>query len=192
MSTILAVKNGIQKRFSQVAWDLLGKDKSGYVIVPTEAQKKQAKKDAEKEAKGKPDAGPIATTVKTSKDYAVDGVIIEAKKIETIEGLQAFATGETRENVIEILKRRNAEIVEALAAPEVPNAPGTPEVTEEDELTAKYQGPFSNDEGTNVREANAHIDTLETVEAINLYVPTTEERETVLKHKAKRIEELTK
>jgi len=39
MSKIIAEKDGIKRSFSIVAWDLLGKEKSGWVQIPEEVSK---------------------------------------------------------------------------------------------------------------------------------------------------------
>ena len=110
MSKIVAIKDGKEISFSIVAWNLLGKDKSGYTIVPTEATKKQAAADAKKSAEPV-SANPIGETVKTSSDFTIDNAIKALKQLKTVEEVLAFTKDEVRPSFLPQIEKFKESLV---------------------------------------------------------------------------------
>jgi len=102
MSKIIAEKDGIKRSFSIVAWDLLGKEKSGWVQIPEEVSKNNSNN-----SKAFEDKNPIGDSIKTSKDFTADKAIIKLKELKTSKEIDSFVKGETRvglKTVVEKIK----------------------------------------------------------------------------------------
>lgn len=218
---ITAVKAGVSRDFTEMAWKLMGKDKNGYVQVPTEAINSETNNSAD----GKPNkpskkANPIANAVKTSKDFTPEGVIVEMKKLGTVPKVIEFSKNDARPKVKELIARYIDELQKAEAArleqeekdrlaKIQASADAKKEATAkqaEEERIAKEKAeaepgkdtenktvtPKSTDEGVGAKMAAGIIAGLETIEAINDFVASDEERATVLEAVDKKMKELAK
>jgi len=108
MDTIKATKNGVSKNFTSYAWELLGKNKNGWKVIPTEAQRKSSGEATEK-AKESQDLNP---KIPRSSDEGVnvDSAMKTIKEMKTIEEVKNYVEGELRVTVIRAGEKRINEL----------------------------------------------------------------------------------
>lgn len=154
-----------RRKFTEQAWNLMGKDKNGWKELPAEAQGKKK----------------------------IDVVIPEAKNTATVKSDEAPAT-KKKEETIEELRERLAKMEEAEAAKKDNEEKAEPKEEKSDD-TPVGPGPDANGTTAphstdgNVTKAIAHIKTLKTKEEIETYTKG-DDRNTVKKARDKYIAEL--
>lgn len=106
---VIAVRNGVKKEFTELAWKLLGKNTNGWKLVPKEAQKKKSGGEAKPEGGQKQDLNP---TVPHSTDEGVntDSAMQVIKEMKTIEEVKEYVKGEKRVTVIRASEKRMNEL----------------------------------------------------------------------------------